>query len=254
MSNSYAGGFSRIEAFVLVLTVMVGVSLMAVAAERHDTANQRMENRRQLREIHQGLVIFAQGNRSRFPGYPRAGEPIDLSPEARFQVLLEGEFTEPKLLVSSLELLESWAAEQDMTHEHYSYAMLHLEGAGRDKPRNGEWAETLNTQAAVLSDRNTGPRAGEEAADGKTTDASLWSTPEQPGWRGAVAWNDNHVSFEVSPELDETIYGHGERQQNDHLFESDGDEDALMTFSRDGDDQERRVPRRGPAPEADVDE
>ncbi len=92
--------------------------------------------------------------------------------------------------------------------KHYSYAMLDIHAdpdnatqvAEDAKGRGAEWRATLNSQAIVLSDRNTGTDADQKVQSIHTDD---------PGdWRGSVLWNDNHVAFESSQYF-ETKFGEG---------------------------------------------
>ena len=89
--------------------------------------------------------------------------------------------------------------------------------------RHAEWAQTLNSQAIVLSDRNTATQANP---------ASIHVDPGDP-WAGSVLWNDNHVGFEQE-DVFETKYGHGELNEADRLFEATGTEEALMMHAGNG--------------------
>ena len=118
--------------------------------------------------------------------------------------------------------------------KHYSYAMLsYSDGSSPSTAmsissnRLLEWSQTLNTQAIVISDRNTGANA---------TAAGIKSihTNRPSEWIGSVLWNDNHVEFEQTNVL-KTRYGGGSVVANgttgegtDRLFEADRDLDMNM--------------------------
>jgi hypothetical protein len=98
----------------------------------------------------------------------------------------------------------------------------------------------LNSQAIIMSDRN--------CTDITTSEpVSIWHDDE---WRGVVLWNDNHAAYEIDY-VQETQYGTGEpnidgdREPTDDIFTFDTNDgaDALMTFSKDEDGNERAVPR-----------
>jgi len=93
---------------------------------------------------------------------------------------------------------------------HYSYAFLaiHQDATVPNatttpdwEGRASEWTQSLNTQAVVAGDRNTG-RPGLQNYSSVHTNGS-------GEWKGQVLWNDNHVMFEQTPYF-VTRYGNGE--------------------------------------------
>ena len=217
-------------AVVLFLVVMVVTVAIAVSEANHRHPHRRMQNSTQLRGIHQGLVTYANSNKYWYPGIDQLGEDEGISVESRFQILFEDEYITPEYAISpsDTEDIEEWEADGPVTKRNYSYAMLQIPKEGG---RRAEWKQTLNSQAIVLSDRNTGTRA---------KPLSIHSEVNDPDWRGSVLWNDNHVHFEASDGFD-TLYGPKDNDENelnfdDRLFVSPGTDDALMIHS--GNEQE----------------
>ncbi len=258
-------GFTIQELLVVIVLVMVLVSFnVPVDAASRRTA-RRMQNSTQLRGIHQGLVTFANSNKNKFAGFDSRGNIIANSKEmtgnsgdgdtveARFWILLDDDFFTPEYAISPSEVAEVDAVEWggnagtatvkwNADTKNYSYAMLGIKGAAGQAPDNAfagrgqEWQQTLNSQAIVLSDRNTGTNATNKVA-------SIHS--DDPGeWTGSVLWNDNHVQFETT-QFFQTKYANGALHSDrfgdgtDNLFDSEADPngrvgvDALMVIAGD---------------------
>lgn len=206
-----------------MLCVVVFVTIAIAVSEVNTRDRRRHPNSTQLRGIHQGLMTFANSNKNLFPGIAPDGSTINVEVEYRFQVLFEGDFITPEYAISPSETepIMEWDDEigSPVTAENYSFAMLQLPEVG-DTGRRSEWSQTLNTQAIVVTDRNTGSKAM----------PSSIHTDQPDDWAGRVLWNDNHVSFEHTDEF-ETKYGSGELNEADRLFEADNSFDALLIHS-----------------------
>ena len=225
--------FNIVHAAVALLCVVIIVTIAVVVSNRNARDRTRHPYNSQLRGIHQGMVTYANSNKEFFPGLGPDGledtqvldweedgvplMPAGLAVDRRFAVLLHGDFFTPEYAVSPSEndpAIGGWSGQGAITAEHYSYAMLQVPGEGG---RRDEWQQTLNSQAIVASDRNTGTTANP---------SSIHVDHGEP-WRGQVLWNDNHVEF-LSKARFETKYGSGDLNEKDRLFESSGRDDALL--------------------------
>ena len=240
-------GFTLIELLVVIsiIALLIGILLPALGAARR-TARQ-MQNSTQLRGIHQGFVMYAQGNKSKFPGLNAdgkvspvgtAGGPEDnlgSTVERRMGTMLKNNYFTGEYAISPSETKTAWTT-GTVTTLRYSYAMLKISNtaagaSGTLAPdgnagRVNEWNETLNTEAAVVSDRNKGPNSSTSSA----SSYSVWT--EKPAgtaedWRGSVLWNDNHVGFESTHTL-RSKYSTGPAQTADNLF-TEGNTGASAT-------------------------
>ncbi|MEX2546131.1 MAG: hypothetical protein WD316_13470 [Phycisphaeraceae bacterium] len=198
----------------VAMLVLGGLVVIFLSALINGGGSRRMQNNTQLRSVHQGLVMYGGGNGAYYPGLDAEGEPVAIDVEDRLKLLLDGDYFSPDYLVNPQDAARTPWESGPFTSDHYSYAVLQVPEAGG---RHDEWRETLNTNAIVLSDRNTG-----------TADAPA-SVHDSEQWRGGVVWNDNHVGFETTHRLD-TAYG-GFEHTDDHIFKADGDDDAYLIHS-----------------------
>lgn len=179
---------------------------------------------RELRGIHQSMVIFAQSNNTWLPGLDSEGIPLPNgtatgnsgngdAAAARFWVLLNGQFIPGSMLINPQESLTAWSGGGTLTPAQYSFAALDISvERGGAQARWSEWRDNANSQAALMSDRNVGSSAADAAV------RSLWTTT--PGdWRGYLVWGDNHAGFEQSNRGFTTRYA-GVTTTNDNLFAS----------------------------------
>ncbi len=223
----HARGFTWVEALVVAAVAVVGLVILLVVLPglRMGTGGhgRQYPALAQLRGIHQGMVIYAQSNKlpgqntlGFFPGLNPDGTHGTITVEERFKILLDVNAFTPEYLISPADSNKTDWHSGPLTTANYSYAMLQVPAQGG---RHDEWAETINTQAIVLSDRNTG-----------TTQqpASIWSARGGP-WQGTVVHNDNSTGFE-STDTFATEYA-GIAHANDKLFEAAGDDDAYLIHS-----------------------
>lgn len=193
-----------------------------------DLFARRAQNSTQLRAIHQAMAVYANSNKNWFPGIDSKGDNDGIKVEERYQKLLEGEYFSPEYAISPSETgpLAYWDDKSDVTAENYSYALLQIPERDKEQPwrrngRRGEWSETINSQAVVMSDRHL---------DKYARAASIHVHRGDMNWIGAVQWNDNSVFFSESDTV-ETRYGGGERNDVDRLFAAGGEFDALLIHS-----------------------
>lgn len=209
---------SALALLLPVLALLIAILLPALGAARN-TARQ-MTNNVQGRGIHQAVVTYAQSNKSWYPGLDTRGQnPQDVS--QRFQILLDGYYFTPEYIINPLDsattpVQASASGTYSVQPNNYSYAMLSIMPDNSD--RREEWKDSLNSQAVVLSDRNTNPGGHPE------------SVMSGPGgiWRGMVVWNDGHVITESSSVMIDTQYGRGPMNSQDELFQAPTTHDAMM--------------------------
>jgi len=225
-------GFSLVELLVILIlaAVLLGLFwLQGFGRRSHHGGTwphhgRPFDNHARLRGIHQNLIVYAHGNNGYYPGFDSSGQEVDLTVEARFQVLLDNQFLTAEYVISPQEMLTPWTPGTALTSDNYSYAMLQVAGSAA---RGEEWRDTINSHAPILTDRNIGPDAHANAQ-------SIWA-PAPGQWLGCVAWNDNHVTFEATHIMSETQYGSSPQWRNDNLF-LNGDagpagDDAYMIHS-----------------------
>ncbi|MFW6060978.1 MAG: hypothetical protein ACODAQ_12425 [Phycisphaeraceae bacterium] len=220
--TTHTTGFTILE-LAVVLCVLVVLTVFFTTSRRMGcTLNGQVQSNNQLRGIHQNLFVYGyehetDSNSLYFPGLDKTGQPTDLTVENRFHLMLDDNLYSPDYLISPKENTgkSAWSA-GPFTDKHYSYAMLQVPKEGG---RYDEWQETLNADAIVLSDRNTGRNTTNQIS-------SLQTQPNSGQWEGGVCYNDNHVTTEDTTHF-ETKYG-GIHNKHDHLFEPTGRDDAYL--------------------------
>lgn len=243
-NRSRKSGFTLIELLVVIsiIALLIAILLPALGAARRTA--RRMQNSTQLRGIHQGLVTFANSNKNYFAGLDSKGEaltptaagstggagtPTGDTVEARYWILLDGDFFTPDYAISPSETeghtaITTDLSTNDIASDNYSYALLEIDAASTAGSANriAEWTQSLNSQAIVVSDRTL---------DG-TNFYSIHTENDGPTskWAGSVLWNDNHVAYENSGAEFETKYGSGSLSAagDDHLFKQTATADALV--------------------------
>ncbi|XAL98302.1 prepilin-type N-terminal cleavage/methylation domain-containing protein [Phycisphaeraceae bacterium D3-23] len=173
-------GFTLIELLVVIsiIALLIAILLPALGAARKSA--RLMQNATQVRGQQQGLVIFGQENKGYYPGinskgdlFIAAADNISDKPgnmvQARFALLLEGDFISADYLISPAENNEEYVHEPYSTgsgssfrSNNYSYAMLEL---GNVHPRfqnettigyhrTREWnTENISSTVIVIGDR-----------------------------------------------------------------------------------------------------
>ena len=212
-----AHGLTLIEVIIVaaILVVLLGIVLPVLAHARRQARIR--QNIRQVRGIHQAMLLYTSGNNTYYPGLDTHGE-LDTpkehggdgrDPDWRLYILVNKGFLVGDRVISPIDTKTVWTTGQ-VTADVYSYALLDLDQA----PERTEWRDNLTTEAAVVSDRNTGSSTNEAELN------SLW-TGKKGDWRGNVGWNDNHVTFETEGVGHTTKYGSFFNDGNDDLFQDD---------------------------------
>lgn len=214
--------FTLIDTVVVVVVVIgiVGLLLPLLSVPRGH-GHRPMQSNTQVRGIHQSMVMYAQTNGNWFPGFDKYGDLINATVERRYEVLLEGNYFTGEYMISPSESKTEWTT-GPVTTANYSFAMLDIDAPGQ---RAMEWQETLNTEAALMGDRNTGKDADAHVS-------SIHTDLNRGDWRGSLAWGDNHTAFSTTHLVD-TKYGEGPSITGDNLFEDTSGDDAYMIYSGD---------------------
>ena len=144
-------------------------------------------------------------------------------PAVRYILMLRGSLLTGEILISPADTRTTWTENASTSvdggrdriqRSNYSFAMLRLQANDAEGditngdatnptlPKFGsisnEWRDTINTEAPVISDRNTGTNTWGTSVNATTGAIKSIHTTENGDWRGSVGWNDNHVTFETN--------------------------------------------------------
>ena len=232
-------GTTLVEVLVAITAIIVIAALLMPARHGHRTHCHTTTGNTHLRGIHQGMIIYAQNNKTggsagRFPGLDALGRRTKPRVQDRYRIMLEANLFTGAYAISPSDTGKTAWTTGPVTTNNYSFAMLQLPEKGE---RTVEWGETLNPEAIVLSNRNRGtaqqPRGPLTGTTKDWLDLYFFRVPIAdygPGWAGRVVYNDNHVQMQDGVIVPRTRYGSATHQQ-DHLFRSAAGDDACLIYS-----------------------
>lgn len=243
--------FTLIKLLVVIsiIALLIGILLPALGGAR-DAARQ-MKSSTQLRSIVQAMIIHAGDNSGLYPGvddFTTDGRAAftdlseipnytDVAPlwagsqvPARFILMFEGGYlADPSIAISpaegsdGLDVVETYDPQvanpytENSVLSSYALPRIRLNtsnsGSGVMEGRLFEWSDTLNSRAIVVSDRLAG-RTSESTVGVPETHFSLWS---RDSWSGGLGYNDGHVEFSNTSEVENTSYA-GSEVAIDNLF------------------------------------
>lgn len=233
-------GFSLIELLVVmaIIAMLVGLLLPALGAARNTA--RRTQSATQARGIHSGLVGFAQNNLMQYPGLNGKGALVDGAsasstpglgsvPAVRYSIMLDDGYFTGEYMISPFESKSPTTPGNQVNSSHFSYALMSIVDGSNAlaETRASEWSDTVNSQAIAVSDRLT------SGVYGTPGDYSSLESTGIGDWRGNVAWNDNHVTWEKSSTIENTKHKYGSPiLPEDDLFDASPADGigARMTF------------------------
>jgi prepilin-type N-terminal cleavage/methylation domain-containing protein len=253
----HRNAFTLIELLVVIsiIALLIGILLPVLSSARNSA--RQMVNSTQLRNIHQGMVSFSQGNRTGggdgwFPGLGPTGDIHDgfaagddfqaategaggtINGDDRLAILLNENSVLPEMLLNpndrEFEPAEANGATdaENFSWENFTYGMSSL---GNVASTNADWFLTASYNFNIgrrLEWKETMNSRAVVLADLNTggatstwddaTDSSYWTTEDSGDWRGSIVMNDNSVSFQSSPILGTTQYATYDTQSGDNIF------------------------------------
>ena len=243
-------GFTLIELLVVIsiIALLIAILLPALSAARESARS--LQNMTQTRGIQQGIFVLSQNNKGWYPGVKQlvqgdasktwvaaseipgnwsSGSLAGQWPEARWILLMDDDAFVPEYAISPSETNEkitewdinnTYGPQDDEYITSFGMSALFTRLSGADfvaNGRTGEWRDTANSRAVVISDRLTG---GDKADP--DTHESLWS---EDSWRGSITFNDNHVEFVDDSEIEGTKYVDQAAVLPDNIFGQFSSED-----------------------------
>ena len=223
--------FTLIELLVVISIIALLIAILLPALSSARESARQIQNSTQTRGIQQGVFILSQSNKGWYPGVNKlvqgngtetftssadmpgnwtgGGRPGQY-PEARWILMMNDDAFTPEYAISPSETNPN-VTQWDITQNYgqldnqyissYALSALFTNLAAADfvaNGRTGEWRDTANSKAVVVSDRLTGGAFGTP-----TTHQSLWS---ENGWKGSITYNDNHVELSDNSEIEGTQY------------------------------------------------
>lgn len=243
--------FTLIELLVVISIIALLIAILLPALSSARQSARSMQSNTQIRGIQQGMFIYAQSNKTWYPGMERdeyiaadaltdasqidgynandttAGNQAGGDVAARYVICVRDNLFTPEYLISPLEVntdIEPW--EDGVVYNTVSfissYALPRIRNnnqmaVGRAK----EWSDNANASAIVVTDRlyrNTGATPAVNRGD-STTHYSLLSTKQAGKWTGGISFNDNHVENVQTSEIEQSLsYANVKTVGPDNIF------------------------------------
>jgi len=243
--------FTLIELLVVIsiIALLIAILLPALGAAR--ATARSMQSNTQIRGIQQGMFVYAQSNKtlypgmvafdpdpniaftdaSKIPGYnansstPPSQAGGDVA--ARYVICVRDDLFTPDYLISPLEVnttVEPW--EDGITYVSTSvvssYALPRIRNSSTSLAtgRAKEWTDTASASAIVVTDRlfrNSGATPAINRND-SSTHYSLQSTKTAGTWTGGISFNDNHVETYKTSEVEGLTYNKIDTVGSDNIF------------------------------------
>lgn len=226
--------FTLIELLVVIAIIAILMGILFPAIGAIQSSARKKENNVKVRNIIQSMITYSGARRNFFPGFTVNGITADTTEttgdsgagdttEARYWILLDGNYTTNDALISPSESKNPWMM-NDVTNENYSYALLQLTNGDRLE----EWLNEQNPLAPLVSDRlaetnNVTPNPGNP-----NTYLSIHDSSSEGKWAGSIGFGDLSVDFLTTTEV-ETRFA-GQRNSADDIFDV-GSGTAAMTFT-----------------------
>ncbi|MFK7789916.1 MAG: type II secretion system protein [Phycisphaeraceae bacterium] len=244
-------GFTLIELLVVISIIALLIAILLPALSSARQSARAMQSSTQIRGIQQGMFIYAQSNKTWYPGMDKfddnaaesltdasrirgynandttAGNQAGGDVAARYVLCVRDDLFTPDYLISPLEVntnIEPW--EDGVTYNTVSFISSYALPRIRSNTsmaigRAREWSDNANSSAIVVSDRlfrNTGAAVATSSPN-SATHYSLQSTKNPGAWTGGISFNDNHVETVKNSELDKNLsYGGYDTVSPDNMF------------------------------------
>lgn len=243
--------FTLIELLVVISIIALLIAILLPALSSARQSARSMQSATQIRGIQQGMFIYAQSNKTWYPGMDRyafsaadaltdasqiqgynandttAGNQAGGDVAARYVICVRDELFTPDYLLSPLEVnetIEPWrdGVTYNTVSAISSYALPRIRNNTQMATgRAREWSDNANASAIVVTDRlfrNSGATPAVDRGDA-STHYSLQSTKTAGKWTGGISFNDNHVETVQSSEVETQLSYNGIKTDGpDNIF------------------------------------
>jgi prepilin-type N-terminal cleavage/methylation domain-containing protein len=245
--------FTLIELLVVISIIALLIAILLPALNSARTSARAMQSNTQIRGIQQGMFIYAQSNKTLYPGmiakadlasdalinagkikgynvngtstrWVQAGGDVP----ARYVICVRDDLFTPDYLMSPLEYnpdVEAW--EDGVVYRTEStissYALPRIRNNNNMAAgRAGEWNDNASATSIVVSDRvvkNSAKAPDTARINFSETHYSLLSMDVPGKWTGGISFNDNHVETYQTSEIDANLsYGGYKTVSADNIF------------------------------------